>query len=66
MTNIDNIDGFVRRFRNARRAAKISQMTMVERAGGALGGIKRSEQTGEISVLMICWRFPSTVFHIAT
>lgn len=38
MTNIDNIlsikDGFARRFRNARRAAKISQMTMVERAGG--------------------------------
>lgn len=54
MTNIDNIlsikDGVVGRFRNARRAAKISQMTMAERSGVSLGSIKRFEQTGEISL----------------
>ena len=54
MTNIDNIlsikDGVAGRFRNARRAAKISQMTMAERSGVSLGSIKRFEQTGEISL----------------
>lgn len=54
MTSIDNIlsvkDGVVERFRNARRAAKISQMTMAERSGVSLGSIKRFEQTGEISL----------------
>ena len=54
MTGIDNIlsikDGVVERFRNARHAAKISQMTMAERSGVSLGSIKRFEQTGEISL----------------
>lgn len=54
MTNIYNIlsirDGIAERFRNARRAAKISQMTMAERSGVSLGSIKRFEQTGEISL----------------
>ena len=54
MTNIDNIlsikDGVAGRFRNARRAAKISQMTMAERSGVSLGSIKRFERTGEISL----------------
>ena len=54
MTNIDNIvsikDGVAGRFRNARRTAKISQMTMAERSGVSLGSIKRFEQTGEISL----------------
>lgn len=54
MTNIDNIlsikDGVAERFRNARRAAKISQMTMAERSGVSLGSIKRFEQTSEISL----------------
>lgn len=54
MINIDNIlsikDGVVERFRNVRRAAKISQMTMAERSGVSLGSIKRFEQTGEISL----------------
>ena len=54
MTNIDNIlsvkDGVAERFRNARRAAKISQMAMAERSGVSLGSIKRFEQTGEISL----------------
>lgn len=54
MTNVDNIlsikDGVAGRFRNARRAAKISQMTMAERSGVSLGSIKRFEQTGEISL----------------
>lgn len=57
MTNIDNIlsvkDGVAERFRNARRAAKISQMTMSERSGVSLGSIKRFEQTGEISLLSL-------------
>lgn len=54
MTNIYNIlsirDGVAGRFRNARRTAKISQMTMAERSGVSLGSIKRFEQTGEISL----------------
>ena len=54
MTNIDNIlsikDGVAECFRNARRAAKISQMTMAGRSGVSLGSIKRFEQTGEISL----------------
>ncbi len=54
MTNVDNIlsvkDGVAERFRNVRRAAKISQMTMAERSGVSLGSIKRFEQTGEISL----------------
>ena len=54
MINIDNIlsikDGIVERFRNARRTAKISQMTMAERSGVSLGSIKRFERTGEISL----------------
>lgn len=54
MTNIDNIlsikDGVAERFHNARRAAKISQMTMAERSGVSLGSIKRFEQTSEISL----------------
>lgn len=54
MTNIDNIlsvkDGVAERFHNARRAAKISQMTMAERSRVSLGSIKRFEQTGEISL----------------
>ena len=54
MTNVDNIlsvkDGVAERFRNARRAAKISQMTMAERSGVSLGSIKRFEQMGEISL----------------
>ena len=54
MTNIDNIlsikDGITGRFRNARRTAKISQMTMAERSGVSLGSIKRFERTGEISL----------------
>ena len=54
MINIDNIlsikDGVAERFRNARRTAKISQMTMAERSGVSLGSIKRFEQTGEISL----------------
>lgn len=45
MTNIDNIlsikDGVAGRFRNARRTAKISQMTMAERSRVSLGSIKR-------------------------
>ena len=49
MTNIDNIlsvkDGVAERFRNARRMAKISQMTMAERSGVSLGSIKRFERT---------------------
>ena len=57
MTNIDNIlsikDGIAERFRNARRAVKISQMTMAERSGVSLGSIKRFEQTGEISLLSL-------------
>lgn len=54
MTNIYNIlsirDGVAGRFRNARRTAKISQMTMAERSGVSLGSIKRFERTGEISL----------------
>lgn len=54
MTNVDNIlsikDGVAGRFRNARRMAKISQMTMAERSGVSLGSIKRFERTGEISL----------------
>ena len=54
MTNIDNIlsikDGAAGRFRNARRTAKISQMTMAERSRVSLGSIKRFERTGEISL----------------
>lgn len=54
MTNTDNIlsikDGVAGRFRNARRMAKISQMTMAERSGVSLGSIKRFERTGEISL----------------
>lgn len=54
MTNMDNIlsvkDGVAGRFRNARRTAKISQMTMAERSGVSLGSIKRFERTGEISL----------------
>lgn len=44
MTNIDNIlsikDGVAGQFRNARRTAKISQMTMAERSGGVFGQYK--------------------------
>lgn len=54
MTNVDNIlsvkDGVAKRFHSARRAAKISQMTMAERSGVSLGSIKRFERTGEISL----------------
>ena len=54
MTNVDNIlsikDGVAGRFRNARRVAKISQITMAERSGVSLGSIKRFERTGEISL----------------
>lgn len=53
MTNIDNIlsikDRVAGRFRNARRVAKISQITMAERSGVSLGSIKRFERTGETS-----------------
>lgn len=54
MTNMDNILSIktmlTERFRNARRTAKMSQMTIAQRSGVSLGSIKRFERTGEISL----------------
>lgn len=54
MEQLDNIlsikNDLSARFRNVRRAAKMSQATLATRSGVSLGSIKRFERTGDISL----------------
>lgn len=54
MTEIDNIltikQSIATRFRNVRRALKLTQSDVAERSGVSLGSVKRFEHTGNISL----------------
>lgn len=57
MTELDNIltiqQSVAKRFRNVRRALKLTQADVAMRSGVSLGSVKRFERTGNISLVAL-------------